>query len=103
MNRPLPAGAVSPRIAAIFSFSLLVVSILIAAKISAVFLAYLVAYISVSVAYSFQLKHFPLVDIFCISSGFLLRLLAGGEAFSIPVSDWLLLSVFLLSLFLSIG
>lgn len=103
VNRPLPSGAISLPLAAIFSFFLMIVSILLAAKISAVFLGYIVAYITVSIAYSFKLKHLPLVDIFCISSGFLLRLMAGGEAFSIPVSDWLFLSVFLLALFLSTG
>jgi len=102
-NRPLPSGAISPPIAIIFSLLLLVLSILMSVKVSIVFLGYIVAYISVSVAYSFQLKHFPLLDIFCISSGFLLRLMAGGEAFSIFVSDWLFLSVFLLALFLSTG
>lgn len=45
----------------------------------------------------------PLFDVFSISAGFLLRLLAGGEAFGVPISDWLFLSVFLLALFLSIG
>jgi len=103
MNRPLPSGAVSPGVAAVFSVLLLALSIILAVKVSIIFLGYIIAYIAVSLAYSFQLKHFPLLDIFCISSGFILRLMAGGEAFSISVSDWLFLSVFLLALFLSTG
>jgi 4-hydroxybenzoate polyprenyltransferase len=43
------------------------------------------------------------VDIFCISAGFLLRLQAGGAAFNVVISEWLFLSVFLLSVFLSTG
>ncbi len=38
---------------------------------------------------------------FCISAGFLFRLQAGGEAYRVDVSEWLFLSVFLLSIFLS--
>ena len=43
------------------------------------------------------------MDIFCISACFLLRLEAGGSAFTIVISEWLFLSVFLLALFLSTG
>jgi hypothetical protein len=41
--------------------------------------------------------------LFCVVSGFLLRLLAGGAAFGVLISDWLFLSVFLLALYLVAG
>jgi 4-hydroxybenzoate polyprenyltransferase len=63
----------------------------------------LLGYLAVAVSYTLWLKNVPIVDLFCISAGFLLRLMAGGEVFGIAVSEWLFLSVFLLSLFLSTG
>ena len=50
-----------------------------------------------------RLKDIVILDLFCISAGFLLRLQAGGVAFNVAISGWLFLSVFLLSLFLSAG
>ena len=44
-----------------------------------------------------------LVDIFFISFGFLIRVLAGGEAFRVPVTNWLFLTVFMISLLLAAG
>ena len=71
--------------------------------VSSLFVILLIAYLAISVAYSTKLKELPLVDIFCIAAGFLLRLQAGGEASGVVISEWLFLSVFLLSLFLSSG
>jgi 4-hydroxybenzoate polyprenyltransferase len=63
----------------------------------------LATYLTISLAYSFVLKNYPVIDLFCISSGFIIRLMAGGALFSVTVSEWLFLSVLLLSLFLSSG
>jgi 4-hydroxybenzoate polyprenyltransferase len=70
---------------------------------SSQFLLLLIAYFLVSLAYSAWLKDIVLVDIFCISVGFMLRLQAGGVAFNVAISEWLFLSVFLLAVFLSAG
>ena len=61
------------------------------------------AYLLLSFAYSIGLKNQPILDVFCIASGFVFRLFAGGAAFSVRISDWLFLSVFLLAIFLSCG
>jgi 4-hydroxybenzoate polyprenyltransferase len=81
----------------------LVVSLSLAAQVSASFLTILVAYLVVTSCYSLKLKELPLVDLFCIAAGFLLRLEAGGAVFHIAISDWLFLSVFLLAVFLATG
>jgi 4-hydroxybenzoate polyprenyltransferase len=101
--RPLPSGDITVGNALLLATVLLVAAVLLAFSISAKFLLFLLAYLLVSAAYSFSLKVYPIIDLFCISSGFLLRLLAGGEAFGVVVSEWLFLSVFLLALFLSTG
>lgn len=102
-HRPIPAGLVSKNEAVLFLLVLLVTAVYLASHVSSLFVVLLFTYLVTSVAYSAKLKELPLVDIFCIAAGFLLRLQAGGEASGVIISEWLFLSVFLLSLFLSSG
>jgi decaprenyl-phosphate phosphoribosyltransferase len=102
-SRPIASGHVSATSALLFVAVLLMCSVVIAWQISSVFVLLLSAYVVVSLAYSAKLKDIVLVDIFCISAGFLLRLQAGGAVFNVVISEWLFLSVFLLSVFLSTG
>jgi 4-hydroxybenzoate polyprenyltransferase len=101
--RPLSAGDVTLCHALWIAGILLVTALFFAASVSTTFLTLLTTYLIISALYSFYLKNYPLVDLFCIASGFILRLLAGGEAYGITVSEWLFLTVFLLALFLSTG
>jgi 4-hydroxybenzoate polyprenyltransferase len=102
-TRPIASGKVSSASALLLCAVLLMCSIVMAWNISASFLILMVTYLIISVSYSAKLKDVVLVDIFCISAGFLLRLQAGGVAFNVAISEWLFLSVFLLSVFLSAG
>lgn len=101
--RAIPSGSVSVRAAAIFSALLLVSGLSLTSLISLRMLLLLSAYALISALYSLVLKNIPIVDIFCISAGFLIRLQAGGELFHVPISLWLFLTVFLLAVFLSTG
>lgn len=58
------------------------------------------AYLCVNIAYTLKLKHVVILDVFLISAGFMLRLLAGTLALGIPPSQWLLLCGLMLTLFL---
>ena len=102
-ERPLPSGRVSLGMACALALVCLAASLTLAAAVSTLFLQILLAYLAVSACYSLKLKELPVVDLFCIAAGFLLRLEAGGAAFGIALSDWLFLSVFLLALFLATG
>jgi 4-hydroxybenzoate polyprenyltransferase len=102
-NRPIPAGRVTVGLALILYIILLATALIIAIQQSTSFLFILLAYLIVSVLYSLYLKKLPIIDLFCISAGFLFRLQAGGNAYGIKISEWLFLSVFLLSIFLSTG
>ncbi|MCX5871014.1 MAG: decaprenyl-phosphate phosphoribosyltransferase [Deltaproteobacteria bacterium] len=102
-KRPIPSGAITPQTAVIFGCILFILAIVMGLFVSLPFLLTLLAYLILSSAYSFKLKDIPVVDIFCVSAGFLLRLHAGGLAYGVPISNWLFLTVFLLSLFLSLG
>lgn len=103
-TRPLPSGNVTPNAAAALAVLLLGAAVTLAflATTSRVLL-YLLLYLLVTTLYSLKVKDIPLFDVFFVATGFLIRLLTGGEAFAVPVSDWLFLTVFLLALFLSIG
>lgn len=98
--RPLAAGTVTPLQAWIFFAAL--VALLVAAALAwpATGLVILL-YLGVNVAYSFRLKHVPVVDLFCIASGFVLRILVGALAVGVPLSSWMLITTLCLALFLA--
>jgi 4-hydroxybenzoate polyprenyltransferase len=101
--RPLPSGTVTVRGAVLLSALLLVSGLSLAGLVSFQVLLLLLGYTLISLLYSLSLKNIPVVDLFCISAGFLIRLQAGGELFQIPISNWLFVTVFLLAMFLSAG
>ncbi len=61
------------------------------------------AYLAIQLAYCFGLKHQPVLDICIVSSGFLIRAIAGGVAAGIPLSQWFLLVMAFGSLFMAAG
>jgi 4-hydroxybenzoate polyprenyltransferase len=77
-------------------------SLAVAASLSQALAAVILAYALIQLAYCLQLKRKPLLDIFCIASGFLLRALAGLVATALGASPWFLLTIGLLALFLAV-
>lgn len=61
----------------------------------------LVAYGIMNVFYNVWLKHIPILDIFTIATGFVLRVIAGTVAIGVPSSEWMLLTAMALALFLA--
>jgi decaprenyl-phosphate phosphoribosyltransferase len=62
-----------------------------------------VVYEVVQLAYCLWLKHQPVIDLAIVSSGFLLRAVAGGVACGLPLSQWFLLVAAFGSLFMVAG
>jgi 4-hydroxybenzoate polyprenyltransferase len=102
-KRPLAAGELSPRAAAFMAVTLVAVSLVWSAWISAALLIIGIVYLSIQLLYSYRLKEVVIIDIFCISSGFLLRVLAGAAAIDVHVSDWLIVCTILISMLLAMG
>ena len=98
-NRPFASGAVTPAVGLSLAALLLLGGIGLALG-NVVLQALLGAYLLVNVAYSLKLKTVPVVDVFIIASGFILRLLAGTVAVGIAPSHWLLLTGMFVALFL---
>ena len=102
-KRPLASGAVAPNVA-LGIFGLLVVAGFAGAYwLSAKFAFILGIYFVLNLAYSFGLKNISILDIFMLSTGFVLRVKAGGAASRVAVSEWLMLMVFLLALFMALA
>jgi 4-hydroxybenzoate polyprenyltransferase len=99
-NRPLASGAVSPKMGVIFWLALWAGGAAIAFNVSYALLAILGSYAAINVAYSLRLKHEPVLDVFLLASGFVLRILGGTLGLGIPPSRWLLLTGTAISLFL---
>ena len=57
-------------------------------------------YAALNLLYSLRLKHVVIMDVIAISTGFVLRVFAGAMALAVPVSAWMILTTFFLSLFL---
>lgn len=102
-GRPIASGQLPERAARIMVVVLLSIAIVGAAVVSLEFLACIAAYFLLNVAYSFVLKRIAYIDVACISSGFVLRVLAGGFATGIHVSGFMIACTALLALFLGFG
>lgn len=109
-DRPLASGAISKSSAKVILAVLLVI-IAILIFVSQEFLAQnlwkftiiIAFYFLMNLAYTFKLKHIAIVDVMIISIGFVLRVLAGGYATGILISQWAILLTFVLALVLAIG
>tara|TARA_B100000700_G_C15062280_1_gene866700 strand:- start:9315 stop:10262 length:948 start_codon:yes stop_codon:yes gene_type:complete len=101
-NRPIASGLIRTKFAFIIVFILLSLSFLIALCISREMASLILLYFLIQIAYCFKLKKEPLLDVFCIAAGFLLRAIAGGVAGGLQISPWFLLTIGLLALFLAL-
>ena len=99
-KRPLAAGTVTPRQAAVL-LAVLATLLLLGAFAQPKVLAVIAIYLVLNLAYSFGLKHQPVIDIFIIASGFVLRMIAGAKALVVPVSSWMFITTLCLALYLA--
>jgi 4-hydroxybenzoate polyprenyltransferase len=102
-NRPLASGKISETTAVALLLLLLATAIPWGFTLSTAFGISLVGYLVMNVMYSLGLKNVAIVDTLIVSSGFLIRTLAGGWLAQVPISQWLVIMVFLLSYFLAMG
>ncbi len=99
-HRPLAAGTVSAPAAFTLAAALAAGGCAMALAASPVVLLIVAGYAAMNLAYSYWLKGVVVLDVFVISAGFLLRILAGTLGIGIAPSQWLLMCTLLLTLFL---
>lgn len=99
-KRPLAAGEVSKRQARILMvvlYGAVAISAFVYPKVVTVVAMYLL----LNVAYTFYLKHQPVLDIFTIATGFVLRVYAGAVSLYLPLSSWMFITTLSLALYLA--
>lgn len=121
-KRPVASGAISTTQAGVFSLALMLVGggayIMLGwlyrsdvssdplASLSGLFWAFgapVLCYLVLNILYCFRLKHIAVVDIFCIASGFVIRLWIGANLIQVALSHWIVITTFLLALFLALA
>ncbi|UCZ88551.1 decaprenyl-phosphate phosphoribosyltransferase [Gordonia sp. WA4-43] len=101
--RPIAAGVVPVTLAYVLAVVLLVGSIGIAFLANWQTAVVIAIYLVIQLGYCFGLKNQAVIDICIVSSGFLLRAIAGGVAAEIVLSQWFLLVMAFGSLFMAAG
>ena len=100
-DRPLASGRLSFAVAATFVPIAMVMSLGIGTFASSNVLAVLVAYLCLTLLYTFKLKQYALVDCFVLAVLYTLRLVLGTVAADAAWSSWLL--VFSMFMFMSLS
>lgn len=108
--RPVACGAVSKQTAYVTMSIVWILAIMLVAwaciysgRIRIGMIGTLLLYVVMNVAYCIKLKQIALLDVFMIAIGFVLRVAAGGMATGIILSHWIVLTTFLLTLFLAVA
>lgn len=99
-RRPVASGAIAPRTAAAMGVALILAALGMAWLVRPAVLAVIGLYVALQILYNLKLKRVRFVDVATVATGFVLRAIAGALAIAVPVSIWLVVVVFSLTLFL---
>lgn len=102
-SRPVASGELSPTVAVasatVFAAGALAGSFGLSNDLGIA----VTVYLALQVGYVLGLKHEPVLDLAVVSSGFLLRAIAGGVAADVPLSQWFLIVAAFGSLYMVAG
>jgi 4-hydroxybenzoate polyprenyltransferase len=101
--RPLAAGTISVAQALLLAGGFIVIAVLSVGALPYRCGMVIGIYLALNLLYTFYLKRIAIVDIFFIASCYVLRVLMGCYALAVTISPWIILTTFLLALFLGFG
>lgn len=102
-HRPIASGKIQ------FSLALSIMSLFFIISLSLMFIlsklafVYLSIYIIMNIVYSLYLKKIAILDIIIIATGFVIRLFVGSSVSEVPLSLWIIILTFLLTLFIALA
>ena len=101
--RPVASGRLPVRVALTSAAALTVLGLVAAFLISPLFGVVCLVYVVIQDAYTVRLKRIVLIDVFCVASGFVLRVVAGAAVIEVPMSEWLYICSGLGALFIALS
>ncbi len=101
-NRPIAAGRLAARPAVLGATLLLLVVLAFSWFWQREFFVICLVYAALNLFYSLILKSLVIIDAMTIAVGFVLRLMAGASVNRIALSPWIVISTFLLAMFLAL-
>jgi len=96
--RPLASGAIRIKTALFLAVTLCLSGLIISFYVNIIALLVISLYVLNNVTYSLVLKRYPIIDVFQIGFGFMLRIFAGTAGIGIYLSEWMILTGFMISL-----
>ena len=99
-HRPVAAGVLAPFPALAIALALAAGGVALAFLLEALFALVTLIYLASMAAYSLYLKRVIIIDVLIISSGFVLRAVAGAVVLDVAISPWLYICTSLGALFL---
>lgn len=102
--RPLPSGKLDKTTAMVAFFICIIssffLSISFLPKECTIILG---SYLALNISYTLILKHYAIIDVICIATGFVLRVFAGGFAADVKNSHFIIIMTFLMALFIALA
>ncbi len=99
-RRPLAAGVMTLSRARMIIVSLSLITLVLSYTVNIHAAFIIMAYFLLNYLYSKYLKHIVIIDVFCIGAFYYLRILAGGVASDVYLSNWIIMCSVLLALFI---
>lgn len=101
IRRPIASGEISVRAAVMIVAIAIPILLAAAFLISPMFLLAIALYLGLTTAYSIRLKTMPIIDLFAVASGFVLRVWGGAVAIDVVLSVWMFITTLSLALYLA--
>ncbi len=99
-KRPIASGALPVSVATVTALVFAILALGLGWRFGTFYAVLLAVYLAINLLYSSGLKQVVILDVMAVSSGYVIRVLAGAEAINVEVSRWLLLCTIFLALFL---
>jgi len=102
-RRPVAAGEISARDATISGTVWIVGGLILGATVTPAVAAIGLAYVALTITYSWIWRRIALLDLVALAGGFVLRAMAGGAAAPVGLSRWFVLVVTCVAVFVAAG
>jgi len=102
-TRPIASGAIRVSRAWLLDLLFTAGALIIAYVSSMDLFLVILGYKLLNILYSLFLKRIPIFDVMILALGFVLRLYAGSVSTGVPLTEWIIIMTFLLSMLLGLG